>query len=424
MAVAHVQDRARALGSDASEGVTTSAMALRRLPPAHSPISARALFAGLRSALSGDATALGEVRKSLRHRLDADEVLLTDSGTSALALSIRTAVECQEGPVAIPAFGCYDLATAAATADVETVLYDLDPHSLAPRGSSLVDALEAGAGAVVLVPLYGVPVDMEAPLSLARGAASLLIEDVAQGLGASWRGRPLGSLGDFSVLSFGRGKGLTGGGGGALAVSDASSAGTVTARGDMNVVRAGWKELAGAAGQWAFSHPRLYSLPASVPFLGLGETVYEEPRPAGSMSRAAASIVAVNCRTAETESRSRRENAERLLRIVDSIDGLEPIRPPASSTPGWLRLPVLAASRRQATRLSGDTGRRLGIGTGYPKPLSQLPQLRPRCVNSNARFPGAATLARRLITLPTHGNLRRDDLLRLEQHLRSCESWA
>ena len=57
---------------------------------------------------------------------------------------------------------------------------------------------------------------MTAIAEIAERHGLAVVEDAAQGLGATWRGRPLGSFGDVSVLSFGRGKGWTGGVGGAL----------------------------------------------------------------------------------------------------------------------------------------------------------------------------------------------------------------
>ena len=141
----------------------------------------------------------------------AQQVVLTDSGTSALLLAIKVAVP-PNGIVALPAWGCYDLATAAEGADVRVALYDVDPHTLAPDPESLRGALALGAQGIVIAHFYGVPVDMEAVKRTADAAGATVIEDAAQAIGATWRGRPVGSNGALGVLSFGRGKGLNGGG--------------------------------------------------------------------------------------------------------------------------------------------------------------------------------------------------------------------
>src|SRR5207247_2360158 len=88
--------------------------------------------------------------------------------------------------------------------------------------------------------------------------------------GGGRRGRPLGSLGVVSVLSFGRGKGWTGGRGGALL--SRGGAGGNGGNGNGGGGEGGlWREagvLALAAAQWAFARPAAYGIPASLPWLG------------------------------------------------------------------------------------------------------------------------------------------------------------
>src|SRR5690606_9592300 len=88
--------------------------------------------------------------------------------------------------------------------------------SLTPDGPSLRAALARRPAAVVAGSLYGFPLDWDGLRDACDDADALLIEDSAQGLGSGWKGRPGGSLGDLTVLSFGRGKGWSAGGGGAL----------------------------------------------------------------------------------------------------------------------------------------------------------------------------------------------------------------
>src|SRR4029434_8607789 len=111
------------------------------------------------------------------------------------------------------AYCCYDLATAADGAGADVLLYDLHPLTLGPDWRSFERTLARGATAAVVAHLYGHPVDLRQAQALADSAGSILIEDAAQGVGARYDGRPLGSFGGMSLLSFGRGKGLTGGGG-------------------------------------------------------------------------------------------------------------------------------------------------------------------------------------------------------------------
>lgn len=336
--------------------------------------------------------------------------MLTDSGTSALTLAIKVAVP-RNDVVALPAWGCYDLATAAEGADVNVVLYDVDPATLAPDQASLQRALEAGARAVVLAHFYGVPVDIDRIRDAAADADATLIEDAAQAIGGSWRGRPLGALGALGILSFGRGKGLNGGGGGALLLNRSQASSRT-----LSDAHAGWGEVLRATAQWLLARPAIYALPAALPFLKLGETVYHAPDAPRALSRASAAMVQANWQHAHAAAGIRRRNARRLMDAVRPDSKWQTIVVPQGGEAGYLRLPLVAGSARDETALAD--GARLGIMPGYPETLLSLAQMRARCVNAADRFDGAETLARSLVTLPTHELLTPADLQGLEAWLK------
>ncbi|HEX6909387.1 MAG TPA: DegT/DnrJ/EryC1/StrS family aminotransferase, partial [Longimicrobium sp.] len=280
--------------------------AFRHLPPAHSPVRARALGAGARAAF-GEKVA-PRVHDLVQRDWGAGDVLLTSSGTAALVLALRAAAAPRPGaPVALPAYGCYDLATAVDGANLPVVLYDIDPSTLAPDARSLERALSAGPCALVVAHLYGIPVDVAALAPLAARAGAMLLEDAAQGAGAAVGGHPAGALASVSVLSFGRGKGRTGGAGGALLAHDpAGQTALRHARLRIGEREAGWRDLAAAAAQWVLARPSLYALPAALPFLRLGETVYHPPSPPRRLSRAAAGVLAAGWERAFAEAGIRR----------------------------------------------------------------------------------------------------------------------
>jgi dTDP-4-amino-4,6-dideoxygalactose transaminase len=385
----------------------------RHVPPAYSPLSLGALSAGF------GAGSTEPVASLLRRTFGADAVLMLDSGTSALALALRTAMVKHPGrPVALPAYGCYDLATAADMAGAEVLLYDLDPVTLSPDTASLNAVLARGVAGVVVVHWYGVPLPMPELSTGVAAADALLIEDAAQGTGGSIDGRPLGANGPLSVLSFGRGKGATGGGGGALLGIGPEVAGLVAGvASDLQPAGSATQSLVAAAAQWALARPGMYALPASLPFLRLGETIYHPPHEPRAMPDAQLRVLARVWPLLEREAETRRRNADRLM--ARCVAPVQPVRPPVGARPGWLRLPLLVPDR--AGRLTPEA-RRLGIMPGYPVPLSTLPGFGSRAANAAATFPGAARLAASLVTLPTHSLLNERDLVRLERWLASRQS--
>ena len=395
----------------------------RHQAPVHSPLSAAALLAGARAAVSRNGApsqAEAQVAALLRDRYGAKAVLLTESGTAALTAALLAVLKDRPGsPVALPAYACYDLATAAEGAGVPVLLYDLDPHTLGPDVPQIDATLRRGAVAIVVVHCYGCPVDLGLVNRLAATTGAVVIEDAAQAVGGMLHNRPAGSQSSLAVLSFGRGKGLTGGSGGALLAHDAAGQRILDrAKGMLGAARRGWPELLAITAQFLLERPNVYALPAALPFLHLGETIYRPPRPLRGPTSASSAVVAATWRLAEREAEVRRRNAERLLVELRWQPGFEVITTPPDARPGYLRLPVLASptARRAAAE---PAARRLGVMGGYPKVLCDLERFRPRCLNRDGAFPGSRLLAARLCTLPTHGQLRIRDFERLALWIRA-----
>lgn len=397
--------------------------ALRRVPPVHSPVPAAALAGGLRALVAGEGDLRRRMERRLVRRFGARRVVFTDSGTSALTLALAGAAEVGGGGlrVALPAFGCYDLVTAVRGAGVEPVLYDVHPRTLSPDPDSLREVAESGVAAVVAAHLHGVPVDLDEVAGAAADAGALVVEDAAQGVGASYRGRPLGSFGSVSVLSFGRGKGLSGGGGGALLAHDGSGEAVLEAAGDVEPAEGrGARELLVAAAQGLLGRPATYALPAALPFLALGETVYRPPRPPRDIASACLGVLAGSWLPSLRAAESRRRRARRLLRRARASADVAVVEPPAEGRPGYLRFPVVARDGSARQRLAAPDARRLGVTPGYPRPLHGLDAFRAAHRDGRdaaADLPGADVLARRLFTFPVHGRTSPADLSRLERLL-------
>lgn len=389
-------------------------MSWRWQPPVYSPLSLRCLVAAVGAALARSGAGVGSLQAKLAAEFGTDRVLLTDSGTSALTLAIRGALASRQGaPVALPAYGCYDLVTAAEGAGATVVLYDVDPATLGPDWESLKRALHAGPAAVVIAHLFGVPVDFTRVRAALGPRGILLIDDAAQGIAARFGGRRLGTLGDLGVLSFGRGKGLTGGGGGALlATSPAGSRALESVGALRSSGRPGsMRVIAGLAAQWMLARPLAYRIPASVPALGLGNTVYRSPRPPMAPAAASEGAVMANWADAFEEAEVRRRNGERFA----SVAGTLAVSIPPRADPGFLRFPIVLRERSPAR-----ADRRLGIWPGYPLALADLPGLSERYLNRDEAFQGARRLARRLVTLPTHSILNARDLVALDRWIANA----
>ncbi len=386
-------------------------MTLRRQLPVASPLALSWLVGAIWPTIRRSRRARAKVAAELRERYRARTVVLTDSGTSALVLALRLAAGAGK-TVAYPGYACIDLAAAARFAGVRVRLYDVDPRTLSPDLDSLAAALARGVDAIVVAHLYGFPADMSGVGDLANRYGVPVIEDAAQGAGGRLHGRLLGSFGHLSVLSFGRGKGTTGGRGGALlCIGGRFDQGATHAARLLGGPPRGWGDLAAATAQWALGRPALYGIPSRIPSLRLGEMVYHpahDPRP---LSAAAASLVRRALRASTTTVAGRQRHAAALAVAASEGADVHAIEPIAGGESGYLRFPVRDAGER-AERPD------LGILRGYPRTLHEQEELQPCLLPQEPETPGAVELRRSLFTLPTHHMVTRRDTERLIEWLR------
>lgn len=381
--------------------------------PVHSPVGVDTLAAGASAALGRDAA--GRAAGRLASLLGGRATVLTDSGTSALVLALQALVPAG-GTVALPGWGCIDISAAAAFTGARVRLYDVSPETMSPDLASLERALARGVDAVVVAHFYGYPADVGAVRALAARFGARVIEDAAQRAGATLHGLPLGTHGDVTVLSFGRGKGTTGGAGGALVVN-ASALVQRAAEARASLARSrGLRPLAATAVQWLLGRPAVYGLPASLPGLRLGEMVYHPAHAPAAMSDAATAMVVRSLARDPREVRVRRTRAARLRAVLEDQPGLTGVDPLPGAKPGYLRFVVRASGARR------PPAPRLGILPGYPMTLDEHPPLRPLLLPGEEAGPGARALRDSVLTLPTHSLVTEADLARLVRWLQARTS--
>lgn len=143
------------------------------------------------------------------------------SGTDALIIGLRALGVGRGDEVIIPSHTAGPTAAAVCLLGATPVLVDVDPDIYGVTPDLVAAALTEKTKAVIVVHLYGHPVDTQAILAVARTAGIALIEDCAQAQGARIGERHVGSIGDIGCFSFYPTKNLGAiGDGGALAASN------------------------------------------------------------------------------------------------------------------------------------------------------------------------------------------------------------
>ena len=170
--------------------------------------------------ISGDGAFTRRCSEWLEKTFDAKKALLTTSCTSALDMALLLC-ELQPGDeVILPSYTFSSTANAAVLAGARLVFADVRPDTMNLDETKLEAAITEKTRAIIVMHYAGVACEMDTILEIARRHGLKVIEDAAQGVMAQYKGRYLGTLGDFGCYSFHETKNYSMGEGGALLIND------------------------------------------------------------------------------------------------------------------------------------------------------------------------------------------------------------
>jgi dTDP-4-amino-4,6-dideoxygalactose transaminase len=174
-----------------------------------------------RGVISGDGEYTRKCHAQLEAITGAQKALLTTSCTHALEMAALL-VDVKPGDEVIcPAFTFVSSINAFVLRGATPVFVDVRPDTLNLDERLLERAITARTKAIVVVHYAGVACEMDEVMAIATRHGVAIVEDNAHGLFGSYHGRPLGSFGALTALSFHETKNVTCGEGGALLVNDA-----------------------------------------------------------------------------------------------------------------------------------------------------------------------------------------------------------
>ncbi len=344
------------------------------------------------------------------------------SGTAALAAAISVAIRLKgvdHPEVILPAYGCPDLVSATVFAGAKPVLVDLVPERPWMDLEQLAGKISAPTVAIVATNLFGISEQMDQLRPIAERAGAVLIEDSAQ----AFPGAKEVSIwaGDMVVLSFGRGKPVSLLGGGAVLCREA-------AQGDL-LSETGVPPHPGARQRALFwietalynrlLAPRCYWLPQGLLFLHLGETRYHPLSDIDAMDPVRRAMLAANVAAYRDDGVEPQKALAKMVGELDCAAG-EVIDLPrvcqVSPDRRLLRYPLLieAVLRDRLYRALRRYG--LGPSTMYPAALPGIPGLET-VLAGHGPFPMAEAFAARILTLPTHQRVGREDIARMHRAL-------
>lgn len=170
--------------------------------------------------ISGDGSFTKKCHKWMEDNFHAQKVLLTTSGTSALDMAMLLC-DLQPGDeVLLPSYTFSSTATAAVLAGAKLVFIDIRPDTMNIDETKIEAAITERTKVIMVVHYAGVACEMDTIMEIARKHNLKVVEDAAQAFTSKYKGKYLGTIGDFGCYSFHETKNLSMGEGGALVIND------------------------------------------------------------------------------------------------------------------------------------------------------------------------------------------------------------
>ena len=170
--------------------------------------------------ICGDGPFTKKCHAWIKDRFGTPGALLTTSGTTALEMATILSGLQKGDEVILPSFTFSSTATAVVLTGATPVFSDIRPDTMNLDESRIEDAITDKTKAIMAVHYAGVACDMDPILDIAARHGLKVIEDAAQGVMSTYKGRALGTIGDFGCFSFHETKNYSMGEGGALLISD------------------------------------------------------------------------------------------------------------------------------------------------------------------------------------------------------------
>lgn len=170
-----------------------------------------------------------EFENEMMEKLGAKAAVALSAGTAAIHMALKS-IGVEQGDVVF----CQSLTFSASAnpiayekatpvfIDSEEDTWNMSPSALR-KAFDKYEAMEKLPKAVIVVHLYGIPAKIDEIAEICKKYGVALIEDAAEGLGTTYKGRCLGTFGDYGIISFNGNKIITSSGGGMLLVNTADA---------------------------------------------------------------------------------------------------------------------------------------------------------------------------------------------------------
>ena len=375
----------------------------RIIPPAAAPIHLRDILGAFKGIFSRDKY-IKNIRRETGEYFGVKHVFTVSSGKASLTLMLLALKSLsKKREVLIPAYTCFSVPSAIKKAGLEISLCDISSSNLDFDYRLLEKTINSNTLCVISTHLFGIPSEVHKLRGICESRGIYVVEDAAQAMGGSYKGQKLGTLGDVSFFSLGRGKNITCGSGGIIITNSDTIAKAIEKQyvdlKDPNILET-IIEFFQAIVISVFMHPILYCIPAGMPFLKLGQTLFYKDFPVKKLSEMKAGLLQYWQDRLEESNRIRSQTADYFIKRL-RLESTKTLIP-------YLRVPVIMDSQEKRDKIY-SVSEKLGLGLSimYPTPINEIKEIK---VNFNDKtFPSARDIVNRLLTIPTHHFVSEND---------------
>lgn len=310
------------------------------------------------------------------HFVAGRPTVAVNSGTSGLHLGLLAAGVGPGDEVIVPSFTFAATANSVALAGAKPVFADIEPTYFTLDPESVRAAISPRTKAIMPVHLYGHPFLVDEIENIAREFGLAIYEDAAQAHGASWKGRPVGTIGEFAMFSLYPTKNMTSGEGGMVTCATSSVERRLRLLRNQGMETQYSNELIGFNARMTDVH---------------------------------AAIGRVQLTYVDEWTRTRQQNAEMLTEGLGHLDGIQTPTVAEGAVHVYHQYTIRVDGEiRDEVRQALMDEYRVGTGVYYPIPNHKLPSLAPFAPQDE--LPETDRAAREVISLPVHPSLSDGDL--------------
>ena len=313
---------------------------------------------------------------------NVDYAIGVNSGTDALTLALRALAIGVGDEVITASHTALATISAVISTGATPVLVDIDPIHFTIAPECIQNAITPKTKVVIPVHLYGQPAEMDEIMKISEEAGLWVVEDCAQSIGAIYKGKKTGSIGNIGCFSFYPTKNLGAvGDGGMITTKDAKLALRI-----QRLRQYGWDK----------------------------DRVTEEVGVNSRLDELQAAILKIKLKHLDEDNKSRREIANQYNMLLDELELVLPVESP-DTLHVYHQYVVTCENRNQIKKQLSE--RKIYVGIHYALPGHLHRGYAHRCVLPDAGLPVTEQTVKKILSLPIYPELAHDQVLRVISNL-------